>query len=77
MNCGRFPITVRTRALSPRLLGYRVEMVGFKVRDTVQGVVGASRHLLWYLDWQTGGDRARTVAPRVRHRSAEPSARAA
>jgi hypothetical protein len=30
-------------------------MLVLKVRDTVQGVVGASRHLLWYLDWQTGG----------------------
>jgi hypothetical protein len=25
------------------------------VRGTVQGVVAASRHALWYLDWRTGG----------------------
>jgi hypothetical protein len=25
------------------------------VRGTVQGVVAASLHALWYLDWQTGG----------------------
>ena len=61
---------MRTLALSPRLLGYRVEMVGFKIRDTVQGLAGASRHLLWYLDWQTGGAQARTLAPRLRHHAA-------
>jgi hypothetical protein len=25
-------------------------------------VVGASRHLLWYLDWHTGGEAARSRA---------------
>jgi hypothetical protein len=28
------------------------------VRGTVQGVVAASRHVLWYVDWQTGGPNA-------------------
>ena len=23
------------------------------VRDTVQGVLSASRHVLWYVDWET------------------------
>ena len=25
----------------------------------LSAVVGASRHLLWYLDWETGGGSAR------------------
>jgi hypothetical protein len=25
------------------------------LRGTVQGVLAASRHVLWYVDWQTGG----------------------
>jgi hypothetical protein len=29
------------------------------VRGTVQGLVGASIHALWYLDWHTGGGAAR------------------
>jgi hypothetical protein len=33
-------------------------MLVARVRGTVQGVVCVSRHLLWYLNWQTGG-RAR------------------
>ena len=32
--------------------------MGF-VRGTVQGVLAASRHVLWYVDWQTGGRQAR------------------
>jgi hypothetical protein len=29
------------------------------VRTTVHGVLAASRHVLWYVDWQTGGGQAR------------------
>jgi hypothetical protein len=28
------------------------------VRVTVHGVLAASRHVLWYVDWKTGGQRA-------------------
>ena len=31
------------------------------LRGTVQGVFAASRHVLWYVDWQTGGARATRV----------------
>ena len=51
---------------SVRLPGYRADMLASKVRDTVQGVVSASRHLLWYLDCQTGGAGPRATAARVR-----------
>ena len=67
MNCGRFPITVSTRGFCAALLGYFGEMLASRIRDTVHGVVGASRHLLWYLDFQTGGTaahRARAAAQR-------------
>jgi hypothetical protein len=29
------------------------------VRGTVLTVLAASRHVLWYVDWQTGGRQAR------------------
>jgi hypothetical protein len=29
------------------------------VRGTVHGVLAVSRHVLWYVDWQTGGHSAR------------------
>jgi hypothetical protein len=28
------------------------------VRGTVQGLLAASRHVLWYLDWHTRGPEA-------------------
>ena len=35
------------------------------IRGTVHGVVGASRHLLWYVSWQTrAAHAARSVAKR-------------
>jgi hypothetical protein len=40
-------------------------MLAFKVRDTVQGVVGASRHLLWYLEFQMGGAAPRSSPARA------------
>ncbi len=40
-------------------------MLASKVRDTVQGVVGASRHLLWYLDFQMGGAAPRSTPARA------------
>jgi hypothetical protein len=37
-----------------------------RVRGTVQGVLAASRHVLWYVRWQTrGGDDARSVINRT------------
>lgn len=37
------------------------------IRGTVHGVVGASRHLLWYVSWQTGAAKAaRDLVPRRR-----------
>jgi hypothetical protein len=37
-------------------------------RETVTSVIGASRHLAWYMSWQTGGtdgvrERPRPEAP--------------
>jgi hypothetical protein len=29
------------------------------VRGTVQGMLTASRHVLWYVDWQSGGSTVR------------------
>ena len=35
------------------------------IRGTVHGVVGASRHLLWYMSWQTGAaGGVRELAPK-------------
>jgi hypothetical protein len=34
------------------------------VRGTVQGVLAASRHVLWYVDWQTRGAAAARRASR-------------
>ena len=28
------------------------------LRDTVQGVLSAAGHMLWYMDWQTRGSKA-------------------
>ena len=70
MNCGLLPITVSTRRLARCLSGYRSVMLVSRVRGTVHGVVHASRHLLWYLDWQTGGGFARDAATRGRARPA-------
>ena len=33
------------------------------VRGTVQGVLSGVGHVLWYVDWQTGGRTAREVLP--------------
>ena len=49
-------------------------MLAFKVRDTVQGVVSASRHLLWYLDFQTGGAEPRATPARVRRSAVRDAA---
>jgi hypothetical protein len=35
------------------------------VRGTVQGLVGASMHALWYLDWHTGGGAVRRTPGRL------------
>ena len=35
------------------------------VRGTVHGVLGASRHLAWYVSWQTGASDA-TLHRRLR-----------
>ena len=80
MNCGRFPITVSTLPLPACLSGYWLAHARIQVRGTVQGVVGASRHLLWYLDWQTGGGPAATRSgrsglPRELTRDAPPERR--
>jgi hypothetical protein len=64
------PITVSTLTLSRLLSGYRPLMLFSKVRGTVHGVVSASLHLLWYLDWQLGGATAR---PALRPRPARPA----
>ena len=29
------------------------------VRGTVQGVLNAAGHIVWYVDWHTGGQTAR------------------
>jgi hypothetical protein len=34
------------------------------VRGTVQGVLAASRHVLWYVDWHTRGAAAARRASR-------------
>jgi hypothetical protein len=34
------------------------------LRDTVQGVLSAAGHVLWYVDWQMSGARAARPAPR-------------
>ena len=31
------------------------------IRGTVQGVIGATGHLLWWVSWHTGADGPRTV----------------
>ena len=32
------------------------------IRGTVQGVIGATDHVLWWVSWHTGGaDRTRTA----------------
>ena len=77
MNCGRLPITVRTLTLSRRFSGYRSLMLVSRVRGTVHGVVGASRHLLWYLNWQTGGGAARAALTRQRPEQRARARRAA
>jgi hypothetical protein len=33
------------------------------IRGTVQGVVGATAHVLWWVRWQTGGPGAVRPAP--------------
>jgi hypothetical protein len=33
------------------------------VRGTVQGVLAGVGHVLWYVDWHTGGQAARRVRP--------------
>jgi hypothetical protein len=38
-------------------------MLVSRVRGTVQGVLGASLHLLWYLDWQMGGGARDALRP--------------
>ena len=35
----------------------RMPVLLHSVRGTVQGVFAAGRHVLWYVDWQTGGGR--------------------
>ena len=35
-------------------------------RETVNGVLGASRHIAWYMSWQTGGTGAVRECPRPR-----------
>ena len=69
MNCGRLPITVKTRVV--RIIpGYRGSMV------VIGLVVGASRHLLWFVNWHTGGKATREAATRRQVRPA-PAQRAA
>jgi hypothetical protein len=35
------------------------------IRGTVQGVLGAANHVLWWVSWRTGGaDAARAVPER-------------
>jgi hypothetical protein len=29
------------------------------IRGTVQGVIGTADHVLWWVSWHTGADRAR------------------
>jgi hypothetical protein len=36
------------------------------IRGTVQGVLGASLHLLWYVSWQTGAANAARSVTNVR-----------
>ena len=31
------------------------------IRGTVQGVIGATDHVLWWVSWRTGGDGPRAV----------------
>jgi hypothetical protein len=45
-------------------------MLVSRVRGTVQGMVGVSLHLLWYLDWQIGGRSARSAPTRQQARRA-------
>ena len=33
------------------------------IRGTVQGVVGVTVHVLWWVSWHTGGDNAVRTAP--------------
>ena len=33
------------------------------IRGTVQGVIGATDHLLWWVRWHTGGAKAARTAP--------------
>ena len=33
------------------------------VRGTVQGVLAGLGHVLWYVDWHSGGQTARRVRP--------------
>jgi hypothetical protein len=33
------------------------------IRGTVQGVIGATDHLLWWVSWHAGGDKAVRTAP--------------
>jgi hypothetical protein len=30
------------------------------IRGTVQGVIGATHHVLWWVSWRTGAESART-----------------
>jgi hypothetical protein len=41
-------------------------------RGTVSGVVGASRHVAWYMSWQTGGPGAVRECPRPQMPDAAP-----
>jgi hypothetical protein len=33
------------------------------VRGTVQGVLAGVGHVLWYVDWHTGGQTVRRIRP--------------
>jgi hypothetical protein len=33
------------------------------IRGTVQGVIGATDHVLWWVSWHTGGAKAVRTAP--------------